>query len=119
MTPHNRRVGRTGKAPVSKTDTAERLWGFESLTLRLQARYLAALPEGWQSGRMHRGANAEDQMVSEVRILHPPLRSIVVRSTARSDNSIGRVPVFQTGCRGFDPHSLHLKCAKAQKSTPW
>jgi hypothetical protein len=20
---------------------------------------------------------------------------------------LGRVPVFQTGCRGFDPHSLH------------
>ena len=30
-----------------------------------------------------------------------------MRMVCRSGNSIGRVPVFQTGCRGFDPHSLH------------
>ena len=30
---------------------------------------------------------------------------MTVRS--RSGNSGGRVPVFQTGWRGFDPHPLH------------
>ena len=27
--------------------------------------------------------------------------------TSRSGNSDGRVPVFQTGCRGFEAHPLH------------
>jgi hypothetical protein len=29
-----------------------------------------------------------------------------------SGNSDGRVPVFQTGCRGFETHPLHLESEK-------
>ena len=110
------------KAPVSKTDMAERLWGFESLTLRSRAVACAhargALSEGWQSGLSHRGANAKSPRAPEVRILHPPLRCwMFFRALRRSDNSIGRVPVFQTGCRGFDPHSLHWMTLCERK--PW
>ena len=33
--------------------------------------------------------------------------SIPGRRISRSGNSDGRVPVFQTGCRGFEAHPLH------------
>ena len=32
-----------------------------------------------------------------------------VASDPRSGNSVGRVPVFQTGWRGFEAHPLHSK----------
>ena len=125
-------------------------WRFESSTLRSLGLADAAIAQR-QSSRLSTGrsrvlfplaalrterlgfSSKVEQRPEEpqvlVRFQEPTwkkCRTPDAKTRCRSGNSAGRVPVFQAGCRGFDPHPLHWRRGEdtrtgssAGRARPW
>jgi hypothetical protein len=90
---------------VDLAQSAERRFEIPRILVRSQGSTLCVIRmRRWFSPAERRLAMAE----ARVRF---PAGALIGDGSSRSGNSIGRVPVFQTGCCGFDPHPLHFEKA--------